>query len=56
MIAGLIFGLAAVAACYTIAWCISFADRQSDIADDLAYGDVAHLPPVLVHRDHGDEA
>ncbi len=56
MIIGLSVAFGLIGVCYSIAWLVSFADRQNDITDERAYGDVAHLPPVLVHRNHGEEA
>ncbi len=46
MIIGLAVGFGLIAACYTIAWLVSFADRQNDITDDLAYGDWPQVPVV----------
>ncbi len=54
MIIGISVGFALIGACYSIAWCISFADRQNDITDDLAYGDWPQVP--LVHRPHDGDA
>ncbi len=51
MIVGLTVGFGLIAACYTIAWSISFADRQDDITDELAYGDWPHIPVVTSLHD-----
>ncbi len=56
MIAGLIYGLAAIAACKGIAWLIGYADRPNEIDDAFAYGDHPALPPVMVHSQHDAEA